>query len=536
MRQNATIAEVCAYFADGLTDTEPRDFVARHSVSIHRDTITSYGSHFPMAKIIRDSRGRAKRLVINTDHYASRGFSSTSSHQHAVLNAVQAKAQGGTDLAKILTTYRLGRGEIIVPDSETGRAIRIDVLRVPLTSYAGDGRVFAVEDPNDPEPPEEWANARREVPAPFHAYDPGPPPKDEHPEQCIAGTREEYEFQEESHVYGDILDRRPYGAVMRVTKHDSSFGPRRAWVYWRTGILEYGRERYRYGDPQNTTYKQCPHCAEFLARYERWRYSFYGSYYTSNVGKGYKLYSHYMTRFGSEKAWREEGRKSYREAKRRRAARADWLDRNTLPFVEVPKRNGIPVLDSDGKASRTALEKFQRALRRRKRERAREDERQAKLAAEREKQYQIEREERARQFKEARERWESGLEFDVPDEVARWCVNSGVPPQPSGTVALVKAVNDDYSSGWGGLYEPDSNVMDETFDPTPACGGGLHFSATPRQASHWARGPVHRYVRVEVPLCHLVIIDATKVKAPYCYVERELTEDEIATLNAGQQW
>lgn len=528
MRTNATIAEVCAYFADGLTENDVRDFYSRHSVDVRKDTIYSYGSHFPMAKIVRDSKGRAKRLIINTDSYHSNGWHTTGEHQGALSHALQAKAEGGTELHKVLNTYDAGRARV-----RFGRRT-IDVLRVPLTHFKGSGLIFAAEDPNDPAPPKDWAHARREIPPPFHASDPGPPPKDLHPERCVAGVREEYEYQASQYAYDDDFDRPPRGAVLRV-RRDGTYTSKR-WVYWRTGVLEYGSDEHRWDVPEHVTYIQCPHCMEFRSRYNRWRYAFYGSYYTRNDGKGYQTYSRYMREFGSVKAWREAGRESFREAKRRRQARADWVERNTLPFSEVPKRNGIPVLDSEGRASRTALEKYQCGRRNRARRLARQAKREAERAAERKRLEAIGRAERARQFAEARKAWEEGLEFKVPDSVAAWCLDAGLKPEPNGTVIVVKAVEEDYMSAHGALYEPDSNVVDGSFDPYPGCGGGLHFSPSPRQANRWARGPVHRYMRVAVPLIDIVVIDSSKMKAPHAYVERELTAEEVAKLDAGEQW
>jgi hypothetical protein len=526
MRQNATIAEVCAFFAQGLADTDELTFHGRHSVYVERDSIYSYGRHFPMARIVRDSNGRATKLIVNTDRYHSRGWSTTGQHQGELTSALQGVlADPDHNLYQALASHTPGRAKLRL----AGANHVVQLVRAPLTHYTTGGTVYAVEDPNDPVPTEDW-KLHREIDPVFHASDPGPPPVDDGV-GCMAGRREEYSYAERKLTWPSERDKLPAGA-WPLEPPDGNY---QTFEVWKNGVIEWGAESYRHGDPPNVHYKQCRHCARFAQLRANWRRAFYGESYGAKRGRGYMRYSEYMRTYGSEKAWREASRADFRRVRDGKKAYREWVERNTLPFEDVPTRNGVPVLDDEGRASRTALLKSQRKHRRRRQEAKRQAERLAKIEAERRAQEREERKERERRMTEARERFEAGLEFDVPPDVATWCITHGVEPNDDGTVTLVKAVQDDFMSGYGGLYEPDSIVIDDSFIPNGMCGGGLHFSPTPREARRWAaRQTPFRYMQVKVPVLDLNIVDNgyhSKVKAPHCWVVRELTDEEILDLD-----
>ena len=99
----------------------------------------------------------------------------------------------------------------------------------------------------------------------------------------------------------------------------------------------------------------------------------------------------------------------------------------------------------------------------------------------------------------------------------------------AGRAVAYKAVDGDLESGyvtWGdGMdtrtrYPIGETVTAPDWDKAPRCGGGLHFSPSPRDARGYNRDAT-RYLACEVSVKDLVVID-DKIKAPSCRVLYEV--------------
>ncbi|NDO78245.1 hypothetical protein GKZ75_08415 [Kocuria indica] len=73
-------------------------------------------------------------------------------------------------------------------------------------------------------------------------------------------------------------------------------------------------------------------------------------------------------------------------------------------------------------------------------------------------------------------------------------------------VIVYKAVSSDLRSARGFAYPIGETVTCPDWDPTPACGGGLHLSPHPAQARDYYRA-ADRFLRCAVPVDALTIID-----------------------------
>lgn len=71
-------------WAKRILDPTVRNLAPRGTVFYRGDTIYSYGTHFPMAKVLRDERGKARLILLNGDTYSM----TTSGHQSAVRSAL----------------------------------------------------------------------------------------------------------------------------------------------------------------------------------------------------------------------------------------------------------------------------------------------------------------------------------------------------------------------------------------------------------------------------------------------------------------
>lgn len=70
---------------------ETRERVEKNSLRYSGDTIFHYGHHFPLAEIVRDSRGRTRLILLNGDSYRGPGGwgPSTSARQREIRNRVE---------------------------------------------------------------------------------------------------------------------------------------------------------------------------------------------------------------------------------------------------------------------------------------------------------------------------------------------------------------------------------------------------------------------------------------------------------------
>ena len=103
-----------------------------------------------------------------------------------------------------------------------------------------------------------------------------------------------------------------------------------------------------------------------------------------------------------------------------------------------------------------------------------------------------------------------GIVLKVPNldkcDAATWLDYNGITPTKAGYVTLFKAVGEDWQANHGAswTYEPGTAVTAEDYQPTRACGAGLHLGATPHQAGGYYNGVVVRYVACKVKVSELI--------------------------------
>jgi len=95
------------------------------------------------------------------------------------------------------------------------------------------------------------------------------------------------------------------------------------------------------------------------------------------------------------------------------------------------------------------------------------------------------------------------------------------------TVTLYKAVNDDLKSERGFEYPIGETVEAPDWNPTPACGGGLHISPSPHHATRYFMEAT-RWLECEVKVSDLALCSShetmpDKAKAKKLKVVREVT-------------
>ena len=208
---------------------------------------------------------------------------------------------------------------------------KVDTCRADADQW----HVRAEDDPNDPHPlsdSERWhgARARRTIPKPFHALDPGPEPQDDG-DGCIADTREEWWGPSEEHIGGVWGEPQPWEFVYRRgTSHMTSTVKR-----WRRFAIVWGKESYRYGGlAPNERYKQCPHCKEFEQRHEAWHTYMYGPRWGRGSEHGYSQMCEWLDRFETREHWQAEYLAELRETRALNQRVREWEERNWLPFYD----------------------------------------------------------------------------------------------------------------------------------------------------------------------------------------------------------
>ncbi|MHB1950199.1 MAG: DUF7666 domain-containing protein [Acidiferrobacteraceae bacterium] len=114
-------------------------------------------------------------------------------------------------------------------------------------------------------------------------------------------------------------------------------------------------------------------------------------------------------------------------------------------------------------------------------------------------------------------------EIRTPDEFVAYY---GLKPS-RGTVTLYKLVDDEFVSAHGTSYRPGEKPVAADWQPTDACGNGLHFSPRPFMADRYSSGS--RYVACRVKVADIVVITgmvgADKCKARACMVLFECDAD-----------
>lgn len=183
-------------WAESILSNERCTHDGYNSVRIYGNMICSFGSHFPMGIIVRDSTGRVRRVIVNNDRYPDRGFASTPSdlgHVHAAAREAVSRASR-----------------------------HIPLERRQLTNFAGSCSVQPMvrtkPRDGDPEPP---AHASIEIPLYFHATDPGPEPeKTTTASGYVTWSREGYAWHAAMH------GRRGYATYLKMMER---FGAESEW-------------------------------------------------------------------------------------------------------------------------------------------------------------------------------------------------------------------------------------------------------------------------------------------------------------------
>ena len=115
--------------------------------------------------------------------------------------------------------------------------------------------------------------------------------------------------------------------------------------------------------------------------------------------------------------------------------------------------------------------------------------------------------------------------IDLSDP-AVWVAYRGIATK-GGVAVVYKSVSQELIAGQGLIpttYTIGSTVEATDWDPTPKCGGGLHFSPTPSQAFSYHQGDSEpRFLACEVDVASLVPLD-DKCKAPRCRVLHEVDQ------------
>ena len=111
-----------------------------------------------------------------------------------------------------------------------------------------------------------------------------------------------------------------------------------------------------------------------------------------------------------------------------------------------------------------------------------------------------------------------GVVIDVSKPLtdpSEWCIHHGVSVSRAGIATVYKAVDDDYTSGWGQVYAPGTKPACTDWRDDNDCGHGFHFSPTPSQALAYNESAT-RFLAVGVKVSELRPIPGgiAKCKAP----------------------
>jgi hypothetical protein len=118
-----------------------------------------------------------------------------------------------------------------------------------------------------------------------------------------------------------------------------------------------------------------------------------------------------------------------------------------------------------------------------------------------------------------------GVVIEVPeiDTAEAWLDYYGVEPDSDGCIMVYKGVNDEHRSDNGATYTVGDYTKCDDWRDDDQCGGGLHFCATPFQTHRYTSG--RKYLACKVEVSKLKVISPDKLKAPICFVEREVNID-----------
>lgn len=336
------------YWAESILEDAPRASCDVNSIIVRNDVVYSFGSHYPMGKIFRREDGSVRRVVVTSSYYPVRGWANTPQDQDNV------RACAAEMCAKA----------------------NIELESKPLSAH-GIERLPCLPRAGDPAPPQ-WCHT--DIVPYFPAFNPGPEPV-RGTEGCIAGTYEAYSYQIKGYVWTES-DARPGD---HPSPTNTVTGRGRLVHRWENGYIYWGAHREGYWYPEredgwnefraehsNVEYKTCPHCAIHNRKHARWSEMYNGAGWGRWHGRGWKLHAEMMDTYGSERGWRDARLADFRRVKATRKARAEWEDRNFIPYQCVDTdADGILRLDSNGYVLRKNSERIFAARRREERNQAR---------------------------------------------------------------------------------------------------------------------------------------------------------------------
>lgn len=92
-RQVRTNEETVTFWIEGIYELKSRGSVSPNSIRVDGDRIYSYGTHFEMARMIRNDRGKVVAVYVSADTWSGGGWTSTGEHQGYVRHAVSTHAK-----------------------------------------------------------------------------------------------------------------------------------------------------------------------------------------------------------------------------------------------------------------------------------------------------------------------------------------------------------------------------------------------------------------------------------------------------------
>lgn len=543
-RKPRTNDEALDRFALSVTSNSVGPSYDVNSMILRGDEIYHYGSHYPMAKIVRKTPKKINGVKVSP-HKDYDGPVIM-----VLVNSTRWDGQTGFGWSTNATVATL-RSRI----ERHAAPLGIPVYSVPLTS---GGLVYKMTDEDDPQPVVPSLRDIPVCPRKNPPTDPGPEPiKSEH--GCIAGHFEIFESQSESYIFGEsteiivqdqayALDRGGYG--YRSTRPGSFFigasidGSVKERIAEMRGIV-YGEESYEYQSSVATSakednpgvrfdYKQCPHCKAHAVKHRNWQARMFGGYDAHFVKHkmGWLTYCEYIDKFGGIEQWRAARSALVKLQKQRKKELAEWVKRNGVDFNHIPQKYvgnvRIPVLDyATGRISPKVFDKIKRDELKRQRDRVREMKRRERenrrLAIERKKR----EEEAAKRLAELREMIEAGKMVD--DTALEWLARHGVKIVNDEAIMYKRVHHNTFNdtlvsrSGTSPFeYKVGEWAIAEDYRPTATCGHGLHFAESPEKTDfHYG----NTIIECRVPLASLIQM-GYKVKAERAFVVRIVSEEE----------
>jgi hypothetical protein len=119
-----------------------------------------------------------------------------------------------------------------------------------------------------------------------------------------------------------------------------------------------------------------------------------------------------------------------------------------------------------------------------------------------------------------------GVIINVPElnTIETWADYYGLDVDDDGMITVFKCVHGkNGTSDNGGIYKVGAFTKCDDWRLNKECGGGLHFCARPLQTRAYSAGD--QFLACKVDMRDAQVISADKIKAPLCFVEREVTID-----------